>query len=255
MQVNQRCSRMKKEITKFLLVGLPRSGTTIFANFIHSSKNAFCFLEPHWEHVIYKGSTKFLRDNKLRLIYGLKYLADESLPLDKVLDNISKRYPFCGIKETFRSDCYLNISPDIVNNDLLQHYKDAGYLLVPIIRNPLNVWNSFQRKNPPAGSWPDRLDLFIENYCRFFSFIGDAVPVVYEKFVEDAASEFSKKVSVDLGVNKIQTRKSKMGDRDARHSTVISFIKRDVCYLKADKKAIEKSDAMKLYKEFAANNG
>lgn len=246
---------MKKEITKFLLVGLPRSGTTILANFIHSSKNAFCFLEPHWEYVFYKGSTKFLRDKKLRLLFGLKYFVDESLPLDKALDNISKKYSFCGIKETFRSDCYLNISPDIVNSDLLQRYKDARYLLVPIIRNPLNVWNSFQRKNPVDGSWPDSLDLFIENYCRFFSFIGDAVPVVFEKFVEDAASEFSKKVSFDLGVNKIKTRKSKMGDRDAIDSTVIRLIKRDVCYLKTDKKAIEKSDAMKFYKEFAVNNG
>ena len=34
---------------RVLLVGLPRSGTTVVANYLHSLANGFCFLEPHWE--------------------------------------------------------------------------------------------------------------------------------------------------------------------------------------------------------------
>lgn len=237
---------------KILIVGLPRSGTTIISNTINSLKNAFCFIEPHWEKSL-KGKVSF-DDKKLKWIWGLDYYSGDALPLDHAITKILNKYDLVGFKETFRSNIYESFYKNISNQDLLFKYKTAGYKIIPIIRNPLNVWNSNKSFNPDKDSWAGRLDLFIQNYCDFINFIKPLNPIIFERFVQ-----FPEKTLKEFGLDvpnkiEIQSRKLKMGDVGARSSTKIEHKKKELLYTEEEKQIIEKSEAMEKYKSFYTEN-
>ncbi|MGB5475301.1 MAG: hypothetical protein WBQ78_17730, partial [Gammaproteobacteria bacterium] len=169
-------------------------------------------------------------------------------PLDQGLTRILKRYPYAGFKETFRSEVYGKYAENLPNVRLLTAYRDAGYTLIPMVRDPRQVWNSFQRHNSGKGTWVSNLEDFIQCYMDFLYFIGDTEPIVYERFVADPDAEWNIKVGLDLGkLTGIVPRAARMGDADANKSTDISAVDRPICYSDAQKDTIEKSEIMATY--------
>ena len=237
---------MNSDKNKILVVGIPRSGTTILTNFINSFDNCFCFIEPHWEYRMYK-NTRFFKDEKLKGLFFLKYEKNEKMPLDNAINKILKKFDVAGFKETFRSAVYEQYDLKVVNDDLLKSYQHSGYKLIPIVRNPLSIWNSFQRNNPPSDSWAADLGLFIENYCNFFDFIKPMNCIIYEKFIHYPQREFQK-MGIRTGkfTGVIKTRKSRMGDKMANLSSKITTINKPRFYTEEEKKILEKSRAMEL---------
>lgn len=232
---------------KVLLVGLPRSGTTVVANYINSMERAFCFLEPHWESRGY-GSTSFFNDPKLRWIFRLKFQEDAPLPLDAAVRRIQRRYDLVGIKETFRGVHYSAYDPDMPNEELLADYVAAGYRLIPILRHPLAVWNSFRRYFPPQEAWAADLPSFIENYQRFYHFAGGTDAVLYERFVQDPRAEMARSGiwSEELSGG-LTGRRARMGDPTAKSSGEVASIERRVYYTDAQKDVIEASSIVEAY--------
>ena len=129
---------MKSEYKiKFIIVGLPRSGTTILSNYINSYNNAFCFIEPHWE--FQRCNTKrFFKDNKLKGIHSFKYYKKKKLPLNDAINKIQKKYDIVGFKETYRSNIYRNFNENIPNDELINDYLKNDYRLISIIRKPVD---------------------------------------------------------------------------------------------------------------------
>ena len=232
---------------KILISGLPRSGTTILTNYVNSSKNSFCFIEPHWEYKLY-GEKNFYTDKKLRGIKQLYYHEDAPLPLDEALDKISSSYEIVGFKETFRSELYGEYLATLPNRTLIESYIAAGYTLIPIIRHPLYVWNSYKKSNPPADSWISDIQYFLDSYCEFTEMIDHRRTVIYERFVADPAKELSDKTTLPIiGVNNIEIRDSRMGDATANHSSSIELQKINHYYTVSESKLIEASLAIKTY--------
>ena len=233
---------------KILIVGLPRSGTTIISNTINSLEKAFCFIEPHWEYELY-GKVLF-DDKKLKWIFGLKYNPNLALPLNSAIEKIFTKNDLVGFKETFRSNVYKNIDSKIPNEDLIKNYRDAGYKIIPIIRNPLNVWNSVKSFKPNPNSWGGKLDLFLQSYCDFLDFISPLDPIVFEKFVtapEKTLQSFGLDVPDKI---RLKSRKINMGDEKAKDSTKIEYKKKKIVYTQEEEATIQDSNAMKQYKQY-----
>ena len=231
---------------RVLLVGLPRSGTTVVANYLHSLANGFCFLEPHWEVGFY-GSTRAFRDPKLRWMFRLRYSPDSPLPMDDAVGRVLRRYDVVGIKETYRGRHYARHESALPNEALLSRYLDAGYRLLPIWREPLAVWNSF-RAFPQHKTWAGDLDAFIENYPRFADFAAGTPPIIYERFAGNPLHEMQR-VGLGPGVANggIQPRYSRMGDPNAGNSSTIGPPSASVNYTPDQRLAIELSSLNALY--------
>lgn len=238
---------VEKKQMKILITGLPRSGTTILTNYINSMENSFCFIEPYWEYER-TGKSKFFKDEKLKNCYYLKYKKNETLPLDKAVDKILKKYDFVGLKETFRSNAYKNIAPEIINENLLRKHK-GKYKIIGIVRNPLNVWNSLKSFEKNKSSWAGNIDLFIQNYCNFFKFIEPNKPIVYENFVL-SPKETLKKININTkDITNILHRNSGMGDKTANLSSVLRFQKKEKFFTRKEGEIINNSKAMQKYLE------
>ena len=229
------------------MVGLPRSGTTVVANYINSMNSAFCFIEPHWEFK-HAGTTGFFRDPKLRWIFFLKYRENARLPLDGAVGRLQRRYDLVAIKETFRGDHYAPYDPDLPNETLLKSYIDAGYRLVPIIRHPLAVWNSFRGHFVPQDEWAADLPAFIENYRRLCEIAAADVALIYERFVQDPAQELARcGISSRGHGGQLTQRKARMGDALAKQSTAVRKIERPVHYTPEQREELEASPIMDMY--------
>ena len=236
---------------KFIIIGLPRSGTTILSNYINSSDKAFCFLEPHWEYTQHQ-TTNFFSDEKLKRLFFLKYRENESLPLDSAIKRIEKRYEYTGFKETYRSDVYQSYDQNLPNSQLLQRYIDRGYKLIPIARNPLDVWNSLKRHNPSNKGWTADLNDFITCYKDFLNLIGDTHPVIYQHFLKDPIKEISRKVNLQIGpISKLQNRESRMGDTQANKSEMLAPTCHEPSYSDDEKEIILADSLMEQYQQLA----
>ena len=232
---------------KIIVVGLPRSGTTVLSNYINSYKNAFCFIEPHWEFQLYKKKS-FFKDNKLKGIHFLRYYKNKERPLDNAINKIQKRYDIVGFKETFRSSIYKNFNEIIPNDELINDYLKNNYRLISIIRNPINVWNSYKSSNPPYGSWTADINCFIFSYKEFFEIINNSLPIIYESFIINPEVELLKKTRIRfIGMEYLITRETKMGDKDANRAIRIQERDKSYYFTKKEEKIIKDSKAMLLY--------
>jgi len=239
---------------KFIIIGLPRSGTTILSNYINSSDKAFCFLEPHWEYTQHQ-TTNFFNDDKLKRLFFLKYRKNESLPLDSAINRIEKRYEYTGFKETYRSDVYHTYDKNLPNSKLLQRYLDNNYILIPIVRDPLRIWDSFKRSTPSKSSWASNLNAFISCYCEFINLIGNSTPVIYEHFTQNPKKELDLKTTLKLEViTKIIDRKVKMGDAQANKSSRIKNSNQKTLATAEEENIINRSQAFHLYQTISKTN-
>ena len=207
---------------RFLIGGVPRSGTTILCNYFDSIDGACCFNEPHWE---------FARTNNCACLTNrfpqLEFAASHPLPIDPAMTKLLETHSRVAFKETFRSNYYRQVEPVVCNEDLFKAYKDAGYKVVFIIRDPIRCFESaFQTFGGPRSHWPKMVDPFLRSYLDMLDF-HDAAFVKYETFLRNPREEFSKAFGFDPGDVKLKGRLSgQMGDEKALKSTAIVAPKR-----------------------------
>ena len=125
---------------KAIVVGLPRSGSTLLCRIIHSEDGCVCLSEPHFEFLSLK-TCATLNDKKISKM-GLKFHAESKMPLDIAMSELNKTYRITGFKETFRPEAFKKWG--LYNEDLLQTYKNNQYKVICIIRSPFQNYNSWK---------------------------------------------------------------------------------------------------------------
>jgi len=179
---------------KFLITGVPRSGTTILARYVHSIDNAYCFVEPHQSMAIYRRCDELEK-------FGLQYKEKLDLPLDSALTQLN--YGVIGFKETYKKEHY----------DLIKKYRDRGYLMIYVVRNPLDTYNSVKRSTTRV------LRGFCDNYGAFLDFVGEQKFILYSRFIKNPNLEFASKVDLSIP-DKMKRLTTKMGDPDAKDGKI-----------------------------------
>jgi hypothetical protein len=162
---------------RFVLCGVPRSGTSILGRFLNSIEGFACLQEP------IQTKSKF---GKVTLPNGDSV---DGEPME-IMDELAKTHQAVGFKEPFMIKCYRYEG----NAGILQEAKNKGHKFLWIVRDPESVFNSSRRW---GGNWED-VELFIQNYTKFFETMGDAPAVVYDKFIVDPIGEVNAKLG--LGV-------------------------------------------------------
>lgn len=233
---------------KIMLIGLPRSGTTIISNYINSLEESVILIEPHLQY--YKHHDKsFLNDFKLKnkTFPFISYFS--RTPLDKIFSKLEPHYKIIGFKETFRCQSFGMYDRKLPNEKLLAAYRDKGYRIIPIYRDPLMVWNSLQRRSPKIKEhWSQNVHLFIENFSSFFCLTSGMKCVIYENFIDDPKGEISRALDKLIEpVSNFKTRDTMMGDETANSSLCVEKINRPRFYSEDSAKKIVSSEAYGQY--------
>jgi len=142
----------------YSMVGLPRSGTTIFTNVLNGFKDTFCLSEPIWtlmESPSTYNSGKI--DGELML-----YTPDSVMSKTKKFLEES-RFKMGGFKETYRAFQKPNPIDKVDQEDHLLDLK------IFIVREPRCNFAGWLRK-PFLHIYKD-IDVFISNYESFFNYI------------------------------------------------------------------------------------
>jgi len=234
---------------KIIILGLPRSGTTIVTNYLHSQPYIFLFSEPHWQYKRFRNK-KFFQDKKLQNVSYGWYNFFSKTPLLNSLKKINKHYKYVGFKETYRSDVYNQYNKKLFNETLIDAYVRGGYQILYVLRNPVDIWNSMMRFNTDnTDSWGRDLEAFIKNCDRLFSAAQERTFIIYENFVDAPL-----KTLIDCGfdpdvftTDTIKPRNHAIGDDQANTSSKIERIVNPTIISKDDVKAIEESLAYEIF--------
>jgi len=139
---------MGKDKVFFSLVGLPRSGTTIFTNVLNSWDDTFCISEPIWTLI---ESPNSFKTGKIDITFS-EY--SKVLPeLRKYLDESD--YKFGGIKETYRDFDDPNPIPFINKSTEID-------LKIYVLRDPACNFAGWKRR--AFKPIYNNVDVFIRNY-------------------------------------------------------------------------------------------
>jgi len=135
----------------FLVVGVPRSGTTLLSSKLAGHPDAICLDEPwlHWQRF-----GKFPLPERAARLLGEPVPWSRGIPA-KALARLAGQVTRAGLKETFRDGGYW---PGFGNTDLLESLADLmprGRTVV-IVRNPLAVWNSVRNRRMGRTGAPDK---------------------------------------------------------------------------------------------------
>jgi hypothetical protein len=87
---------------KALVVGIPRSGSTLLCRMINSVENCICLSEPHLEALSLR-TYRTLRDQKVSDL-ELEMFADHEMPLDVAMSKLEEIFEVAAFKETFRPE-------------------------------------------------------------------------------------------------------------------------------------------------------
>lgn len=163
---------------KVILVGPPRSGTTIMGRFISSIESCFFLLEPFQT----KGA------------FGAVMLPDgtmDPLDWDQILDREAPKYQIVGLKE-----CYMPEYANVSNWTVFEKCNWGGYHFVYTIRDPFATFSSCKR-HPYGSHWKD-VGKFISNYSSFLQALGDSPAVDYDAFIADPVAEVNRKTKFEI---------------------------------------------------------
>jgi len=224
---------------KFMICGVPRSGTTLLAAIFNSCEGCTCLSEPHLE-LLFKNSVTALGHSVI--------VRDRTdTPLDQLVSSLNGHV---GFKETFRSlqvdddgnvvdatfdivDLLKNQTPfpfsGISDSDLemfpitvrlFENYEQAGYRRFNIVRDPVACWNSTKVLLHKWGRLNQHmLTNFATNYTAFIKTC-DEHSVIYENLCLDPSTEIFRatKLIIDGPVQLVPDSLVK-GDPIARSST------------------------------------
>lgn len=166
---------------KFIVTGVPRSGTTIIAKYFNSIPGSICLNEPH---------EKIARSRSYSL--GRLAATNGKLPIDNIINSLLLRHKMAGFKDTYvHPDCARPAWPvKSARSKLLSRYRNSGYMVVYILRDPVEVCNSmiYKRKNcrlnPNCNKADAIIDAAVRNYERYLGFIGKRI-IIYSEFCDD----------------------------------------------------------------------
>ena len=231
-------SRGTRKIMKAIVVGLPRSGSTLLCRIIHSADDCVCLSEPHLEALSLK-TCKTLRDDKISDI-GLEVFSDREMPLDEAMSELSKAFKIAAFKETFRPEPFKQWG--LFNEDLLKTYKRNKYKVIGIVRSPLKNFNSW--KSREWGGWTNDVDVFIESYHQILQFC-DGDIIRYEDLLSSPVHVMGK---LGITFSELRPMAAEFGDIEALESTSVRSERKNPCVLSnKDINAIDESGLQKLY--------
>lgn len=223
---------------KAIVVGLPRSGSTLLCRMIHSADDCVCLSEPHLEDLSLK-TCKTLRDDKISSI-GLKIVTDGEMPLDIAMSKLNKLFKIAAFKETFRPEPFKQWG--LFNEDLLNTYKRNKYKVIGIVRSPLKNFNSWKSRD--WGSWTSDVDVFIDSYHQMLQFC-DGDIIRYEDLLSSPVHVMSR---FGITFSELRPMAAEFGDIEALESTSVRSERKNPCILsKEDITAINESGLQSLY--------
>lgn len=131
----------------FLVLGLPRSGSTLLTNLLNSQDDGFCISEPIWE----KFNFKTVKN------YG-KVSIDNYTPYNSITHTLknyleNSEYSYGGLKETYRS-----WQKECVDIALKGDYD----FIIKIYRDPIQNYSSWKKTN--WGAEYRDINKFISSY-------------------------------------------------------------------------------------------
>ena len=223
---------------KAIVVGLPRSGSTLLCRMIHSADDCICLSEPHMEAISLKTYTT-LKDDKISGL-GLEVFADSEMPLNIAMSKLDNIFKIAAFKETFRPEPFKQWG--LFNEDLLRTYKKNNYKVIGIVRSPLKNFNSW--KSREWGNWTNDVDVFIESYRRVLQFC-DGDIIRYEDLLTAPVQTMSK---LDIAFTGLGPMAAEFGDLEALESTSVRSERKNQCILSnEDINAIDESGLQGLY--------
>lgn len=223
---------------KTLVVGLPRSGSTLLCRMINSADECVCLSEPHFEAQSLRSYTTF-KDKKVS-DFDLEVRFDNKMPLDTAMSKLDKSFKVAAFKETFRPKLFMQWG--LSNEKLLQTYKSNKYRVIGIVRSPLNNFNSWQSTG--WGGWTSDVNVFIESYRRILQFCEEDV-IRYEDLLYSPVHVMKK---LGITFSELKPMAAEFGDLEALESISVRKEKKNPCVLSAeDMHAIDESGLQSLY--------
>lgn len=154
----------------FIVLGLPRSGSTLLTNLINSQTKSFCVSEPLWEMDNFKKVKTF---GKIKI--------DESYDINDIPNKIKSsliksEFDFGGYKETFRH---------WQNKYLVPHINDDLDFIIRISRDPIQNYGSWKKKSNWGKQYSD-----VKDFSDCFNSLKNLefkkiYDVQYEKIIEE----------------------------------------------------------------------
>jgi len=223
---------------KALVVGLPRSGSTLLCRMIHSASDCICLSEPHFEALSLK-TYRTLEDDKISK-FGLEVFIDHEMPLDAAMTKLDKIYKIVSFKETFRPEPFKQWG--LFNGDLLSVYKKNNYEVIGIIRSPLKNFNSWKSRG--WGEWTTDVNVFIQSYRQILEFC-DGKAIRYEDLISSPENVMCK---LEINFSGLRPIAAEFGDIEALESTSVRGERDNQWFLsKKDISAIDESGLQTLY--------
>lgn len=238
-----------------LLIGLPRSGTTIVSNYLNSASSSLILIEPHLQYSKY-GDRSFLNEVREVVARSPGISRFSRTPMDKIFKCLAEQLDVVGFKETYRCNGFKKYDKKLPNETLIKNYQSKGYVIVPILRNPLDIWNSLQRRRKPVDykHWSEDVSLFLDNLDSFSRLANGMPGIDYDRFVSNPNDElYSVLKDSAQRIDTILPRKTTMGDDIANESVKVKKIQREVYYSKEDAETILNSDAYTRYQGYSRN--
>lgn len=197
-----------------MVVGVPRSGTTLVSTFINTALNAVCLCEPHHE---WAGNRSISPGKLVEAVYD----PASHLPIDGTIRKSLSggKYDLAGFKETYR-EAY----GDARDTETLTAYAQSGYTVLAVVRDAGAVWNSSCQCLSP--NFPD----FAKNYVAFLGWLPsrNARIICYEAFCKDPVKTFHAATGWAVtGFDRLEKNPSRLGDWTGKtRSDIVPEIKR-----------------------------
>jgi len=226
---------------KTLVVGIPRSGSTLLCRMINSVDDCVCLSEPHLEALSLR-TYRTLKDDKISNL-NLEVFIDNEMPLDAAISKLDTLYKVAAFKETFRPEPFRQWG--LFNGDLLSTYKNSGYKVIGIARSPLKNFNSWLSRG--WGDWTNDVGVFIESYRQILQFCEGTV-IRYEDLVSSPEHVMSRLGVTFSGLKPIA---AEFGDIEALESITVRSEREDKCIVPAkDINSIDKAGLQTLMTQY-----
>lgn len=191
------------------IIGLPRSGTTMFSNILNSYDKSFSLVEPKW---IIDYDKKLFTSDKIEIDSS----SDIITSVNKLI-KIDKKFSIGCIKETYRIH-------QKEYTDYLLH-DDRIDSTIFIFREPLSNFSSWKKTN--WGSYYDDVDYFIECYQSLYQTYLNSKKkylIIYENLCDNKERYLNKVFQNEIifsEISEIKPTNFKFGDKNANSGGII----------------------------------
>lgn len=192
----------------FLILGLPRSGSTLLTNLINSQPTGFCASEPLWENENFHKVKTFGK-----ILPPLDSLRTQDIPSFLKNQLNTNNFTFGGYKETYRNWQFDYLKPHI-NNDL--------DFIIKIYRDPVQNFGSWKKKKNWGKQYDSATD-FVTCYNNFKDITFKKVyNIQYEDILKGGIDYLNETLPISFSTEKITSYGFTYGDARANLSTNIN---------------------------------